>query len=524
MIKYIFKNISNFLVFIAFTFFSLVCSEMIMRVIDGYPLFCLKLGDKPKPKIFITDKTQASKYLKNIPLKENYDIDLFLDDPPLLPTNQPDIFLMSLFKKAQNSRLPWIPAYAIKEWNKFFLVYLIEKGEFCNNDFNQYPSETVIFEPCENSFFPYYRFPQNVTMPTGLVTNNFGWRGHELKLNKPENTIRLCFLGASTTVGSHNFPHSYPEFIEHWLNVWAKNNRLNIRFEIMNTAREATASSDIEAIFRQEAAFLEPDIVIYYEGANQFHHFNELLKTVKPSPPNFGSKEQGILFIVNKTQKYSAMGRRLKELLLKIYKKDFLSEPPKPNYILEFPVGIDEYNPDIFKNNLPLDLSTILRDLDSIHKNADRMGCQFVLTSFIYLPYKGLIFERTRQQLMYNYINRMFWPLTYSDIKRLADFQNRVFSLYAIANHIDFIDVSYFFPRDSDLFIDTVHFTEDGMRIQAWITFQGLLPIIRKSIESGKLPRPDQEYIMEHPCIRKGMRNGFSLLKEAANGKENSLK
>lgn len=516
------KKIINFFVLMVFCFLGFLFAEIILRAIDNYPIFSITLGNKPQPKILKTNKTKAYNYSIKLPLKDNFDNDLFLENPPLQPKNQPDIFLINLFKKAQNSGQTF-PQNAIREWNKLYLLNLIATGEF-NSTLNQYPPETVLFEPCEKSIYPYYRFPQNVTTPDGLVTNSFGWRGHELNLNKPANTIRICFLGSSTTVSPHNFAHSYPEYIEYWLNLWAKKNKINVQFEIMNTGREMIDSSSIAAIFRQEAAPLEPDIVIYYEGANQFWYYTQLLKKVETSGPDFNAQEKGIFFIVDKTKKYSAVGRRLKELLLKICKKEFVSEPIKPNYTLEFPRGVDEHNPDISNKNLPLDLSTILKDLDTINRDAKKISCQFILSSFVWLPYKGLILDRMRHQFIYEYINKAYWPLTYDDIKRLADFQDKVFHLYAIANGIDFIDVSYFFPRDPDLFIDAVHFTEDGTRLQAWIVFQSLLPVIRERINNGTLPRPDREYLAEHPCIRKGVRNGLKLLKEAVNDKEKMLK
>jgi len=520
---YLLKKFINFFVVIVFCLLGLLLNEVVIRAIDGYPVLSITLGEKPKPKRLLTNKTQASDYLTKLPLKDNYDSDLFIESPPLLPKKQPDVFLKNLFKKAQSSVGPVIANLAVREWNKYFLLYSIANGEF-NSRFNLYPPETVTFEPCEKNVHPYYRFPQNVTMPSGLVTNSFGWRGHDLNLNKPANTIRVCFLGASTTISPHHYAHSYPEYIEHWLNLWAKKNKFNIQFEIMNTGREAIISSDIAAIFRQEAALLAPDIVIYYEGATQFYHYTKLLKNVKTSAPDFDSQEKGILYFVGKTEKYSAVGRRLKELLLKIYKKEIISEPIKPNYTLEFPQDVDEQNPDISNNNLPLDLSTILKDFDTIKKNTHNIGCHFILTSFVWLPYNGLLLDRTRHKLIYEHIHRTYWPLTYDNIKRLTDFQNRVFHLYAIANQMDFIDVSYFFPRDPDLFIDTIHFTEDGTRLQAWIVFQSLLPIIQKSIESGNLPRPNREYITEHPCLRKGIKNGLKLFQEAANDKGKMLK
>lgn len=514
MFKKFLRSISNLLILIVFTFFSFFLSEVLIRIIDGYPIFRIKLEGKRAS--FRRGQIPMS-YLKRIPLNEDTDLELFFKTPPVVPREKPDSFWETLYNNEKNKGTYGSPNSVIKEWNKFFIIDQIEKGEFNNSIFRDFPPEAVTFEPCEKSIYPCYRFPRSVTLPTGLVTNNFGWRGHWLTLNKPEDTIRICFLGASTTIGIHKFPYSYPEFIEYWLNLWAKKKHLKIKFEIMNTAREAISSSDIEAIFRQEAFFLEPDFLIYYEGANNFYHYVDLLKNVKKSIPKFDYQERGFLILINKIESFSALGRRVKELFLKIDKRRLLlSEPLKPDYILEFPSGIKEDYPDITKENLPLGLNTILKNLDSIQKVAKEIECQFVLTSFVWLPYKGMLLNRAYQQLMYEYINQTYWPLTYNDIKRLADFQNRVFSLYAKASHIDFIDLASFYPKDPDLFVDSVHFTEEGTRLQAWIIFQGLLPMIKKGITSGRLPRDDKEYLREHPCIREGIRNGFAVLKEVA--------
>jgi hypothetical protein len=52
----------------------------------------------------------------------------------------------------------------------------------------------------------------------------FGWRGPEIPLDKPAGTIRIAFVGASTTVGLFDLPFSYPEYVVHWLNLWAERN------------------------------------------------------------------------------------------------------------------------------------------------------------------------------------------------------------------------------------------------------------------------------------------------------------
>ncbi len=102
--------------------------------------------------------------------------------------------------------------------------------------------------------------------PSGLVTNEIGWRGPPLRpLTK--RTVRIVFVGASTTADTHGFPWSYPELIDHWLALWAKSKNLNVDFQALNAAREAIWSTDNAAIVRNEVVPMQPDLVVYYEGA-----------------------------------------------------------------------------------------------------------------------------------------------------------------------------------------------------------------------------------------------------------------
>ena len=68
---------------------------------------------------------------------------------------------------------------------------------------------------------PPYRFLPNATTPIGLVTNAYGFRGPPVPFVRTPKTVRIAFVGASTTVGAHHLAYSYPEFIGHWLNLWA---------------------------------------------------------------------------------------------------------------------------------------------------------------------------------------------------------------------------------------------------------------------------------------------------------------
>jgi hypothetical protein len=500
-----------FFLIITLTVSTCLCflaGEIILRKIDGYPLFSIRLKAKPPSQTPFRSQIPYQEYLSKIPLADTIEADWFMLDPRPLPQKPSDPFLSFLMDKAKGTEATMLGGVN-KQFNRVFLLDQIQnKGPLCEY-FLQFPEEAVVFEPCENSPYPAYRFPPNVTMPSGLRTNNFGWRGEDIDLNKPANTIRLCFLGASTTIGHPKAPYSYPEFIGNWLNIWAKKNNMHIRFETINAGREGITSPVTAAIFKQEVLPLEPDFVIYYEASNQFE-FYPLIKNFDSLPGPDQYEKKNTLYLLSRIARYSAVAQRLKTLWLKINKSSNEREPDKPPYVLSFPEGLDTDNPDIARTDLPLNMSSILKDLDDINQQAAGSNCHFSLVSFVFLPYDGMLLDRQRYEISFWHLNRFFWPLRYADIQRLGDFQNNVFKTYAQQRDINFIDLSGSFPRLPDLFYDAVHFNDDGIRLQAWIILQAIIPHIRNRIERGELPRPDREFITEHPCIRPGIRNGFA--------------
>jgi hypothetical protein len=86
-------------------------------------------------------------------------------------------------------------------------------------------------------------------------------------------------------------------------------------------------------------------------------------------------------------------------------------------------------------------------------------------------------------------------------MRRLLDFQNRVFRKYASMHDLDFIDLSSQYPRDPRLFEDGVHMTHAGIRLQAWIVFNGLIPALERELASGRLPRSSANRLATHPAF-----------------------
>lgn len=386
-------------------------------------------------------------------------------------------------ESAAITRVP--PSEMFKAWNSRFIQDSVCAGE---PFFQRFPGFALAFDPPEASPYPRYRFLAGITTPAGLVTNRFGWRGPDVSPDKPPGVVRLAFVGASTTVGSHNQPFSYPEFIAPWLNLWAEHEWPGVRFEVINAGREGVSSTDIAAIARQELVAAEPDFIIYYEGANQFA-FRDLIEGDRDAldPPATLSARN-----VEPGRSRFAVVRRL-EVVMRRWWSRAGSEPPKPRHRLRWPAAVDEHRPDPDSPILPLDLPRIVTDLNDIRATARRAGARLLVTSFVWMVEHGMVIDPVDHDYFFRSLNLTHWPATYAEIRRMADFQNRVLSTYARSRGIGFIDMAAVYPRDPRLFGDAVHRTPDGDRLHAWLLLQELVPLLRGELTAGRLPIPDRQ-------------------------------
>ena len=207
--------------------------------------------------------------------------------------------------------------------------------------FQRLPQPLLVFDPAEPSDIIPFRYPPSETIPGGFVTNRFGWRGADIPLDKPAGTIRLAFVGASTTVGLPQLRFSYPEYVIQWFNLWAQRAGLPVRFDGINAAREGIGSAAIAAVIRQELLPLEPDLVVYYEGANQSLCVQHA-PAAPPLPPPSAAWLQ-MKRIVGAMSDDSQIARRVAGMLQRLEVRDGF-EPSKPKLDLGwwFPSGLDE--------------------------------------------------------------------------------------------------------------------------------------------------------------------------------------
>lgn len=125
----------------------------------------------------------------------------------------------------------------------------------------------------------YRKYPAGFQRPMVLadgskytsVLNNNGMRGRDFQLKKKTGVIRVITLGASSTYGYRNKDdETYPYYLEQFLNKELAQRYFPgiASFEVFNFGMPQFYSDEIRALFMNEAIRYSPDIVTFYEGAN----------------------------------------------------------------------------------------------------------------------------------------------------------------------------------------------------------------------------------------------------------------
>lgn len=469
---------------------ALLAGELGVRLLDGQPLWPLTLppAGTAAPPTAVRSNPQHGGAL-------SADIDpLWMDDePPPFPKPPTDARLEERARVWRDPQIKFFETFRI--WNRSMVRALVCQPE---SIFPRLPQPLAVFDSPQRAV-PFRYLPSR-TLPGGLMTNRFGWRGPDLPLDKPPQTVRLAFVGASTTVGLWGMPFSYPEYVVHWLNLWAARAGFPVRFDGINAGREGLGSGAIAAVTRDEVSPLEPDMVVYYEGANQSLCAH---RVAAPRPPAPSSSRRALDQRIQQARPYLQTARRLAELLQRIDARDGM-EPVKPSVKdTWFPAGLDEASPDISSDgDLPTAERQIIHDLEGLHEQLASEGATLVLSSFVWLVRDGLALDPVRYGHIYHALNQQCWPHTYRDLRRAADLHNRILQRFATAKEVPFIDVAAHFPEDPDLFTDAVHLTHEGTKVHAWLAFRALVPLVRARLESGAWPRPDRMPLAEHPNIK----------------------
>jgi hypothetical protein len=236
---------------------------------------------------------------------------------------------------------------------------------------------------------------------------------------------------------------------------------------------------------------LRPDLVLYYEGGNQF----DLTSIVDglPAETSKPTERKAAPRWLRQMSRYSAVMARLETAVSLLARGWEGREWPKPDYRLKWPEGLNELDPDLGYPRLPVHLNDIQRDLERIRRDLGSIGAELALSSFFWLVKDGMTLDPVKGRYTLQQLNVGYYPFRYRDLERLARFQNRFFAKYAAVHGLPFVDLVRDMPFDPDLFTDAVHFSYGGTRLRAWIILQQLLPAIEHRLSDGSWPRRNEQ-------------------------------
>jgi hypothetical protein len=462
-------------------------AEAVGRGLDGYRLDSVALRRRRESRPQVGEERPDLRYVSKIPQAASVSLGWYVERPPVIPR----IPLTPALRKRADA-YPTEPWSAFFEWN---LAYLRQQA--CRDTRDVVMGslhDFYYFESTDGSTYPPYRHLPHVSPPGWFVTNSFGWRGPDVGVNKPPNTIRIAFVGASTTVDAFGVPFSHPELVGDWLNRWGAAKGLPYRFEVINAGRMGIDSNSIAAIVTQELVPVEPDLVVYDEGAMRPDQLVTVDDKQAPPLPRTTYRKR------TAAEDYSALVLRVLTLVDRLGARGGF-EPRKPASRINWPADVNEQDPALDSPKLPMDVPNIIAGLEIIRTALARIESDLVVSSSVWIVHEGMHLDLDRDLTLYNYLNQTYWPFTYAEMRRAADFQNRVLKKYARMHELPFIDMAVEFPQDPALGGDAIHLRYEGLVLQAWIDLQHLIPIIEERLEDGRLPKAQAVQRKVHPAF-----------------------
>jgi lysophospholipase L1-like esterase len=100
--------------------------------------------------------------------------------------------------------------------------------------------------------------------------NSLGFRGNDVAIRKPAGTIRIVCLGGSTTfdIGNLREPDSWPQVMQRDL----ASHLPQARIEVLNLGIPGSTALDSLIDLQIRALALQPDVVVVYQGHNDFRY------------------------------------------------------------------------------------------------------------------------------------------------------------------------------------------------------------------------------------------------------------
>ncbi len=282
--------------------------------------------------------------------------------------------------------------------------------------------------------------------------NRDGFRGADFVRPKPEGTLRVVTLGASSTFGYYNQDHqTYPARLETILEV-----ALGAPVDVYNLGIPEMRLNNILALSRAELASLQPDIVTLYAGANNAIHFRD-------------RGDAGFLYRTkDKIAKISIGWRAISPLvrnayfmLTRVLNKDLAGLPSVHTPVVMSPSEVEA---------LVLQGRREFRhDLLALSDLVDSVGAQFIVSTQSYAPKNYIASDHLKEW-------RSYWDDVAYFKELTAKEQGLVAPLSAVLVHAALMEELVSVAQDQGLSIVPGIEVLDGDRAQNMASFVHLTP------------------------------------------------
>jgi len=280
-----------------------------------------------------------------------------------------------------------------------------------------------------------FKFGQYTTNHQRFANGAAGDR--DIEIPKPNGLLRINCLGASTTgnyIVLDGKSYSYPMELESILK-----SKLGHPVEVNNCGQGGYNSADILVRFALQIIDTQPDVVIIYHGYNDIR-----------------------AYLTNSFESdYSHARRNLGETYWQFYLASKI--PVIPIKVLNY--LINQWMPVSVRNSLldnvskgdfnigadpALGLKTYQRNLQHIIDLCRCNNIRVILSTYCHYLHDGIKGESLHQRYAH-----------------IVELENDVMRKLASKNGLSLVDNARLVPKDEKYFVDSVHFTPEGMRLIA---------------------------------------------------------
>jgi hypothetical protein len=362
------------------------------------------------------------------------------------------------------------------------------------------------FPSYDGSTLPRYRlYPDNDYRPTPWITNRFGWLSPDVAVHKPPHTIRVGIIGDSTSQNTYGF------YLQSFLDAWARAKGFDVRFEVLNTARQGLGFEDELRALRFELGPMGLDYVYEYFAPvfalvpPVMAGFATFPRGVEPGrpPPEHHPVYDAVRRLLDPLVPDSALALRLRDVITHEAADSLLREPAKPPVTLRLPPGTEGrvVLSDARKDSY---FGAMIDQLDRYEALAhDLNATPFVSTERV-CAWNGMVLRKQTSRYLYLALNGpSFWPFSYADLRRILAAHNGTISTWAAENGVAVIDIDGRMPARPELCADAYHDVPIAQRMRAWLIFQAMLPRLYHDIREHLVPRDNSIAGDKHPWLDK---------------------